>query len=203
MHGVLFQKPQHESKDKKLKVFNSGTVAMDVKLQRTVVFQGKGLKVIARIQNNSSRPIKLKYCLYRKHTFLATNKLKVITKDLLKEVGEPIPPSAKEKFTRVVPIPSDVEPSIENCSIIKVEYGLRVYLDVKFASDPEIKFPIVILPASWVPAASGFSRPPGASDRQHNTSGWRRGCQDFRCCRCGGERASSQPGTAEAVPGSI
>ncbi|XP_056275632.1 arrestin domain-containing protein 3-like [Pseudoliparis swirei] len=149
-------KPQHESKDKKMKVFNSGTVAMDVNLEKTGFFQGEGLKVIARIQNNSSRPIKLKYCVYRKHSFFAKGKRNVITKDLLKEVGEPIPPSAEEKFTRVIPIPFDVEPSIENCSIIKVEYRLRVYLDVKYASDPEIKFPIVILPARLVPAACGF-----------------------------------------------
>ncbi|TNN31808.1 Arrestin domain-containing protein 3 [Liparis tanakae] len=139
-----------------MKVFNSGTVAMDVNLEKTGFFQGEGLKVMACIQNNSSRPIKLKYCFYRKHTFLAKGNRKVSTKDLLKEVGEPIPPSAEEKFTRVIPIPSDVEPSIENCSIIKVEYRLRLYLDVKYASDPEIKFPIVILPAARVPAASGF-----------------------------------------------
>ncbi|TNN35613.1 Arrestin domain-containing protein 3 [Liparis tanakae] len=151
-------KPQHKSKDKKLKVFNSGRVAMDVKLQRTVFFQGEGLQFRARIQNNSSRPIKLKYCFYRKHTFLAKRNQHVNTEDILKEVGEPIPPSAEEKFTRVVPIPSDVEPSIDNCSIIKVEYGLRVYLDVKYAFDPKIKFPIVILSARRVPAASGFNR---------------------------------------------
>ncbi|TNN26463.1 Arrestin domain-containing protein 3 [Liparis tanakae] len=124
-------KPQHESKDKKLNVFNSGMVAMDVKLEKTVFFQGEELKVMARIQNNSSRPIKLKYCVYRKHTFLAKRKLKVSTKDLLKEVGEPIPPSADEKFTRVIPIPSDVEPSIHNCSIIKVEYRLRAVNSMK------------------------------------------------------------------------
>ncbi|TNN86003.1 Arrestin domain-containing protein 3 [Liparis tanakae] len=53
-------KPQHESKDKKMKVFNSGTVAMDVNLEKTGFFQGEGLKVMACIQNNSSRPIKLK-----------------------------------------------------------------------------------------------------------------------------------------------
>lgn len=41
MNGVLFQKPQHESKDKKMKVFNSGTVAMDVNLEKTGFFQGK------------------------------------------------------------------------------------------------------------------------------------------------------------------
>ncbi|KAA8592333.1 hypothetical protein FQN60_017788 [Etheostoma spectabile] len=132
--------PQHDSKDKKMKFFNSGTVAMD---------------------NNLSRQIRPKYCVYKKHSFFARGKRKVWTLDLFKEVGEPIAPFTKENVIKVLPVPFDSEPSIINCSIIKVEYRLRVYLDVKYASDPEIKFPIVILPASQVPA--GVAPPPAAS----------------------------------------
>lgn len=41
-------------------------------------------------------------------------------------MGEPIPPNADEKVTRVITIPHDMEPSILSCSNIKVEYRLRV-----------------------------------------------------------------------------
>ncbi|XP_067378106.1 arrestin domain-containing protein 3-like [Channa argus] len=152
--------PQHESKDKKMKVFSSGTVSMDVDIEKTGFYQGEGLKVLACIQNNSSREIRPKYCVYRKHSFFAKGKRKIHTKDLCKEVGDPIPPSTNQKVTRIITIPHDVEPSILNCSIIKVEYRVRVYLDIKFASDPAIKFPIIILPASHVPA---MEPPPAAS----------------------------------------
>lgn len=91
-------------------------------------FAGEGLKVLACIENKSSREIKPKYCVYRKHSFFAQGKRRVHTKDLLKEVGEPIPPSADVKVTRVINIPHDMEPSILNCSIIKVEHRLRVSL---------------------------------------------------------------------------
>ncbi|TDH12707.1 hypothetical protein EPR50_G00049620 [Perca flavescens] len=189
--------PQHDSKDKKIKFFNSGTVAMDVNLEKTGFFKvrthkviltfvsliprvvliflvcffaGEGLKVLASIQNNSSRQIKPKYCVYKKHSFFARGKRRVRTWDLFKEVGEPIAPFTKENVTRVLSVPFDLEPSILNCSIIKIEYRLRVYLDFKYASDPEIKFPIVILPASQVPAgvapqmgASGFGFEPFGS----------------------------------------
>ncbi|KAM8760848.1 arrestin domain-containing protein 3-like [Acanthopagrus schlegelii] len=162
--------PQHETKDKKMKYFNSGTVAMDVDLEKTGFRQGEGMKVVACIQNNSSRPIKPKYCLYRKHSFFAQGRRRLDTKDLLKEVGEPIPPSASEKVTRVITIPHDLEPSILNCSILKAEYRVRVYLDVKYATDPEIKFNIIILPAAQVaaaaappPAAYGFGFAPSGS----------------------------------------
>uniref|UniRef100_UPI003AAE6A17 arrestin domain-containing protein 3-like n=1 Tax=Centroberyx gerrardi TaxID=166262 RepID=UPI003AAE6A17 len=149
---LVLMEPQHESKDKKMKFLNSGTVGMDVNIEKTGYCQGEGIKVVASIQNNSSREIKPKYCVYRKHSFFARGKRRVGTKDLLKEVGEPIPPSANQTVTRVINIPPDIDTSILNCNIIKAEYRLRVYLDVKYASDPEIKFPIVILPASQVPA---------------------------------------------------
>ncbi|CAN9513318.1 unnamed protein product [Ophioblennius macclurei] len=157
---------QHESKDKKLKFFNSGTVAMDVKLEKTGFYQGEGIKVVAFIENKSGRAIKPKYCVYRKHSFFACEKRKLDTRDLFKEVGEPIPPSTSTNVTRIINIPLDLEPSIHNCSNIKVEYRLRVYLDVKYASDPVIKFPIIILAApedSAPPAAAGFGFGPVAS----------------------------------------
>ncbi|KAM4745997.1 arrestin domain-containing protein 3-like [Anableps anableps] len=154
--------PQHESMDKKMKLFTSGTIAMDVNLEKSGFFQGEGLKVMAFIKNDSSREIKPKYCIYRKHSFFARGKRRVHTKDLIKEVGTPIPPSASEKVTQVIVIPQDVEPSLLNCSIIKAEHRLRVCLDVKYASDPEIKFDIVILPAFQVPAVA--TAPTAASD---------------------------------------
>lgn len=143
--------PQHEFKDKKMKFFTSGTVAMDVNLEKSGFFQGRslqmsywhlfvfyqalltfaqilgeGLKVLACIENKSSREIKPKYCVYRKHSFFAEGRRKVDTKDLIKEVGEPIPPSTNENVTKIINIPHDMEPSIHNCSIIKAEHRLRV-----------------------------------------------------------------------------
>lgn len=142
-----------------------------------ICFAGEGIKVVASIHNKSSRPIQPKYYLYSKYSYFAKKKRKVETKKILKEVGEAIPPSAGQTITRTITIPPTTGPSILNCSIIMAEYRLRVrlsllktchnakgimvnlikvltvslpqvYLDVKYASDPEIKFPIVILPAS-------------------------------------------------------
>ncbi|KAM9822043.1 arrestin domain-containing protein 3-like isoform 2-T2 [Syngnathus typhle] len=155
--------PQHDSKDKKLHLLNSGTVAMDVKIEKSGFIQGEGLKVVATIQNNSTREIKPKYCIYRKHSFFARGKRRLDTKDLLKDVGDPIPPSASQTVERVITIPHDLEPSILNCSILKAEYRVRVYLDVKYASDPEIKFPILILGALTAPTVAA-SLPSTESD---------------------------------------
>ncbi|XP_035494894.2 uncharacterized protein LOC118313506 isoform X2 [Scophthalmus maximus] len=139
--------PQHSVIDKKMRLFTSGTVGMDANIAHTGFRQGEGIKVVASIHNKSSRDIKPKYCLYEKISYFAKGKRRVQTKDILKEVGDAIPPSAGQTVTRTITIPPTTCASILNCNIIKAEYRLRVYLDVKYASDPEIKFPIIILPA--------------------------------------------------------
>lgn len=87
---------------------------------------GEGMKIVAFVQNNSSRDIKLKYCVYRKHSFFAMGRRRVDTKDLLKDSGDPIKPSANQTVTKVISIPHDAEPAIRCCSIIQAEYRLRV-----------------------------------------------------------------------------
>ncbi|KAM3610887.1 uncharacterized protein V6R79_010182 [Siganus canaliculatus] len=160
-NNLAVMTPQHETMDKKMKLFNSGKISMDVKLEKSGFVQGEQLMVVAYIVNSSSREITPKYCVYRKRSYFAKRKRKVNTKDLLKEVGEPIPRSASQNVTKVITIPQDADISILNCQNIRVEYRLRVYLDVKFAADPEIKFPVIILPTPQVPAVAP---PPGVSD---------------------------------------
>ncbi|XP_077418343.1 arrestin domain-containing protein 3-like [Vanacampus margaritifer] len=143
----MLMSPQQGITDKKMNIFSSGTVGMEVNIEKTGYFQGEGIKVVAYILNKSSRDIRPKYCLYKKYSYFASSKRKVETKKILKEVGESIPPSAGQSVTRIITIPPTTCPSILNCNIIKAEYRLKVYLDVKYASDPEIKFPVVVLPS--------------------------------------------------------
>uniref|UniRef100_A0A3B4AJ87 Arrestin C-terminal-like domain-containing protein n=1 Tax=Periophthalmus magnuspinnatus TaxID=409849 RepID=A0A3B4AJ87_9GOBI len=140
--------PQHGVTDKKLNFFNSGYVTMDVKIDKTGFHQGEGIKVVTSIHNKSTRDVRPKYCVYTEHSFFAKSKRKMKTKDLLKEVGDTVPPSSGLTVTKIITIPTTTCPSLLNCSIIKVEYRLRVYLDVKYALDPQITFPIIILPAA-------------------------------------------------------
>ncbi|XP_021460991.2 arrestin domain-containing protein 3 isoform X1 [Oncorhynchus mykiss] len=149
--------PQHGTKDKKMKLFTSGKVGMDIHIERMGYYLGEDLKVVASIENSSSREIKPKYTLYQKDSFFARGKRRVSTKDILKELGEPIPPSGKLKVTKVLKIPQHIVPSIFTCSNIKCEYRLKIVLDVPYARDPEIKLPLVILPATQTP---GLQPPP-------------------------------------------
>ncbi|XP_077087707.1 arrestin domain-containing protein 3-like isoform X1 [Siphateles boraxobius] len=161
--------PQYRTKDEQINLFSFGSVSMNIKTEKMGYYLGEGLKVLAEVQNNSSRAIKPKYCLYEKHSFFARGKRKLHTHDLFKEEGEPIEPNSRKTVTKVLPIPPSLTVSILNCRILKVEYRLRVCLDVPFAS--EIKFPIVILPLQSLSGASSatnsdcgiWNQPPGGN----------------------------------------
>ncbi|XP_070690568.1 arrestin domain-containing protein 3-like [Pempheris klunzingeri] len=150
--------PQYGCKDKS--IFASGKISMDVHTKRMGYKQDEALQVTAEISNGATRAVKPKFTLYEKRSFFAQGRRRVCTNEILKEKTEAVAPSSKETVTKVITIPRELPPSILNCSIIKLEYRLKVYLDIKCASDPEIKLPIVVLPASEVPAV----KQPPASD---------------------------------------
>ncbi|KAA8592335.1 hypothetical protein FQN60_017790 [Etheostoma spectabile] len=150
--------PQNGCKDKSVNVFGSGNISMDVHTKRMGYMQGEALRVTAEVSNHSTRSAKPKFILYEKKSFFAQGHQSVSKKIILKEKSEAVASSAKETVTKVFSIPTELPPSILNCSIIKLEYKLRICLDVKFASNPEIKLPIVILPSFEVPAM----KPPAA-----------------------------------------
>ncbi|XP_034548021.1 arrestin domain-containing protein 3-like [Notolabrus celidotus] len=149
--------PQYSCKDKSVKAFGSGSVSMDVHTKHMGYMQGKAIKVVAEINNRSSRSVKPKFTLYEKRSFFAQGRRRVNTNEILKDKIEAIASSGKETVTKVIPVPRELPPSILNCSIIKLEYRLKIHLDIKCASDPEIKLPIVVLPAS---EASTVKQPP-------------------------------------------
>ncbi|XP_028270694.1 arrestin domain-containing protein 3-like [Parambassis ranga] len=159
MPGLM--EPQYGCKDKSLKVFASGKVSMDVHTRKMGYKQGEPLTVTIDLNNQSSRSVKPKFILYEKQSFFAQGHRNVCTHTILKEKAEGVDASSGRKtVTKVITIPRELPPSILNCSIIKLEYRLKVYLDIKFASDPVIKLPIVILPEEpdmkGQPAAAAF-----------------------------------------------
>jgi len=151
--------PQHGRKDKSVKVFGSGNISMDVHTKRMGYKQGEALQVTVEVSNHSTRSVKPKFILYEKTSFFAQGQRRVSTNNILKQKIESIA-SGKETVTKVITIPRELPPSILNCSILKHEYRLKIHLNLKYAANPEIKLPIVILPSSEVPA---IQQPPAAA----------------------------------------
>ncbi|XP_067263934.1 arrestin domain-containing protein 3-like isoform X2 [Chanodichthys erythropterus] len=158
--------PLSGTEDKKMKLFGSGKMSMTVTTDKTGYMQGETIRVSVDVDNSSSRDIKLKYSLKQKQTFIAERRTKIRFKDIVKETKDCIPSGEKTKFIVDMNLPRDLTVTIENCRIIKVQYELKVSLDVSFASDPAVKFPVVILPVGqqcppWQGPPAGFqSYPP-------------------------------------------
>ncbi|XP_034152228.1 arrestin domain-containing protein 3-like [Esox lucius] len=136
--------PQRGATEKKM--FFSGKVGMTVHIERQGFYLGEEIKVVASIENRSSCVVKPKYTLYQKQSFFARGRMKESIKNILKDLGERIPPSKRQTVTKLIKIPQNISPSIK-CRNLHCEYKLKIYLDVPYALDPEITLPLVLLPA--------------------------------------------------------
>ncbi|XP_064152588.1 arrestin domain-containing protein 3-like isoform X2 [Anguilla rostrata] len=141
--------PWSGSVEKKMKLFTSGHVSMSVTIEKTGYMQGEQLKVLAEIENNSSRALAPKFALDQRYSFIAGTSTNNVSKRIFKVVGQRVPSSTRQSVTEVLSLPPDLTASLFHCSIIKVEYTLQVYMDVPYAKDPTVKVPLVILPNTW------------------------------------------------------
>ncbi|XP_016372505.1 arrestin domain-containing protein 3-like [Sinocyclocheilus rhinocerous] len=138
--------PQHGSKDKNVIFFASGNISMNIFLPKTGYQQGERLVVNGEIVNSSTRKIVPKYIIYQKQSFFAGGQRAVHTTQILKEKGEPLVSSTRENLSKVLAVPTEISTTIQNCRILKVEYRLKVILDVSFTKNPVIKLPLIVLP---------------------------------------------------------
>ncbi|KAL4612951.1 arrestin domain-containing protein 3-like [Arapaima gigas] len=141
--------PQHGTITKKFKVFTSGDITLNVTLDKSGFHQGEGIMVKVEVDNNTSRDIAPKFCVTQKQSFFAGRNRKLHMNKVLKTVGDPIRSKSQQMLVEVLTLPPNLSVSILNCGILRVEYKLRVYLDVPYAKDPELKLPFVILPIHY------------------------------------------------------
>ncbi|CAL1615931.1 unnamed protein product [Knipowitschia caucasica] len=136
-------KPQFICSEKKL--FSSGNVTLNVQTKQMGYLQGDKIEVHTEILNNSNKPITPKYVLYEKQTFYTKLKRKVYTKDIIKEKGQAVGARSQLNDTRVLSIPHLLPPTLLSCPILKLEYKLKVVLDVSLIGNVEAKLPIIVM----------------------------------------------------------
>ncbi|XP_038560574.1 arrestin domain-containing protein 3-like [Micropterus salmoides] len=141
--------PQSGSVDKEMGVFSKGQVQMSATVNRKVCTPGDTLSVVAKICNSSSKEMRPKFSLQQKTVYRASGSTNTSDKSLIKIVGDTIKLNSEETVSCQVKIPADVIYTLNNCEILSVDYYLKVYLDIKFAIDPKVVFPLVIAPSSF------------------------------------------------------
>ncbi|XP_076859857.1 arrestin domain-containing protein 3 isoform X2 [Brachyhypopomus gauderio] len=140
--------PQHGAIEKDVVFFASGKISMNIYLEKTRYQLGEDLVIRGEIVNSSTRKIIPKYEIYQKSSFFAQGKRRLHISMMLKEKDTPLSSSTRQTVCKVLTVPPGITPSILNCRILKVEYRLKVILDVSFTKNPVIKFPVIFLPPS-------------------------------------------------------
>ncbi|XP_071338764.1 arrestin domain-containing protein 3-like isoform X2 [Trachinotus anak] len=141
--------PQSGSVNKEMGIFSKEQVQMSATVNRKVCAPGDTLSVFAKIHNSSSKTMRPKFSLHQAIVYRASGSTKTSDQSLCKGVGETIAVNSEETVSCQLKIPEDTLYSLQNCDILSNNYYLKVYLDIRFASDPEVVFPLVIVPAGF------------------------------------------------------
>ncbi|XP_034025951.1 arrestin domain-containing protein 3-like [Thalassophryne amazonica] len=143
------QSRQVGSKEKELGIFSSGRVTMDAIVDKMLYAPGESVTVFLRINNSSSKDMTPKFSILKNVEYRARGSRKCESQVICKVAGVSISPDTNKDVKCALKIPADQTPSIQYCDIISVEYYLKVYLDISFSFDPELKFPLIISRAGW------------------------------------------------------
>ncbi|XP_054630718.1 arrestin domain-containing protein 3-like isoform X2 [Dunckerocampus dactyliophorus] len=148
--------------DKEVGIFSSGNVHMEATVDRTAYAPGQTAMIVAKINNSSSSDMIPKVRLTQAIVYTASSSTKHESKNIHKVAGQSVQPHSEKEVSWALKIPTNQELSIRNCDVISVEYYLKVYLDISFAFDPEIKFPVIVIPSTLIfgsqPSVSGPNR---------------------------------------------
>ncbi|XP_040899191.1 arrestin domain-containing protein 3-like [Toxotes jaculatrix] len=171
LHSLMSH--QAGSTNKEMGLFSKGHVNMDATLERRAYAPGETVAIVAKINNSSSSNMTPKFSLIQDVVYRANGNTKHESNVIHKLVDSCISPHTQSVVKSAVKIPPGQMHTIQNCDIISVEYHLKVYLDISFSFDPEIKFPVVILSPDLLrgpqPGVAAGPYPAGATGGPSNS----------------------------------
>ncbi|XP_053710001.1 arrestin domain-containing protein 2 isoform X1 [Synchiropus splendidus] len=138
--------PQAGTKDKTARTWyrNFGQVSVTAKIDRKGYTPGDVIAVFAEFDNSTSRSIVPKAFITQTQTFIARGTMKQKCSVVATLCGDIVGTRCRETWHgRAIKIPP-VGPSILQCRIIKVEYMLKVCVDVPGTSKLCLELPLVI-----------------------------------------------------------
>ncbi|KAM9796122.1 arrestin domain-containing protein 2 isoform X1 [Syngnathus typhle] len=138
--------PQAGTKDKIARTWyrNFGEVSVTAKIDRKGYTPGEVIPVFAEFDNSTSRSVVPKAYITQTQTFIARGTMKQKCAVVATLSGDVVGARRRETWHgRAIKIPP-VGPSILQCRIIKVEYMLKVCVDVPGTSKLFLELPLVI-----------------------------------------------------------
>ncbi|XP_035514292.1 arrestin domain-containing protein 3-like [Morone saxatilis] len=141
--------PQSGSVNKDVGVFSKERVQMSATVDKNICSPGDTLSFVAKISNSSSKTMRAKFNLLQTTVYRASGSTTSSEKSLCKMVGDNIPVNSEETVSCQLKVPVDAIYTLHNCEILSVDYCVKVYLDISFATDPEVIFPLNIVPSGF------------------------------------------------------
>ncbi|XP_043934272.1 arrestin domain-containing protein 4 [Protopterus annectens] len=125
-------------------LLTTGPISLSAKIERRGYCNGEAIPIYAEIENCSSRLIVPKAAIFQVQTYLANGKTKIFRQMIANVRGSHIASGRSDSWNgKMLKIPPTI-PSILDCSIIKVEYLLAVYVHIPGAKKLVVELPLVM-----------------------------------------------------------
>ncbi|XP_056428861.1 arrestin domain-containing protein 2 isoform X1 [Hyla sarda] len=123
---------------------NLGQVSVTAKIDRKGYTPGEVIPIFAEIDNCTSRTVMPKAAIIQSQTFIARGTSKQKKSVVATMAGDAVPAGKRETWHgRALKIPP-LGPSIIQCRIIRVEYSLKVCVEIPGSSKLLLELPLVI-----------------------------------------------------------
>nr|DBA28458.1 TPA: hypothetical protein GDO54_008816 [Pyxicephalus adspersus] len=123
---------------------NLGQVSVTAKIDRKGYIPGEVMPIFAEIDNCTSRTVVPKAAIIQSQTFIVRGTLKQKKSVVATLSGDSIPAGKRENWHgRALKIPP-LGPSILQCRIIRVEYSLKICIEIPGSSKLLLELPLVI-----------------------------------------------------------
>lgn len=124
--------------------FISGPISLHVRTDRKGYCPGESIAITARFENNSNRSLTPTVSLYQTQTASAGGKCMLRKFKLTSITGLVIDPRSSVEWDAIpLKVPA-VSPTINNCCLIRVEYFVRVVLEVRGGKNLTTDLPIIV-----------------------------------------------------------
>ncbi|ARE67372.1 SWPV2-ORF144 [Shearwaterpox virus] len=135
---------QSGSKERTLLFCRSEVISLLAKIEKKGYVPGEYVRIVAEIENNSSRAVMPNVCIYQIQTFYTDRNIKKVRNLITSSRGKQLLPGNIEIWNNKQLKVPQVSHSILNCSIIRLEYLLVIYVEIPETKNISLEFPIVI-----------------------------------------------------------
>lgn len=138
--------PVAVSKQKKVSCLfiPDGQVSISARIERKGFCEGEEISLTAKFENSCSRIVVPKAAILAKHSYQAGGRTKVLKQKLTSVRGNHIISGMCDMWQgQTIRVPK-LQPSLQGCDIIKVEYVLMVYVHIPGSEKIVVELPLVI-----------------------------------------------------------